>query len=116
MASMSRPTTNHNEIRCWASAHKAMPAEILPGRVDAEPAELAFFIPGQTGAQKKLRIISWEDFFANFEAHGLSFTHELLPNGGPGSRFELLQIDAKAPNRAAHQPHHDSDTAPTLTP
>jgi hypothetical protein len=116
MASMSHPTTNQNEIRCWASSQKAIPAEILPGLVDAVHTELAFFIPGQTGAQPKLRIIPWEHFFASFEAHGLAFTHELLPTGGPGPRFELLQIDAKAPDRGRPHPEHDSDTAPFLVP
>jgi hypothetical protein len=116
MPAMSSPTTNPNEIRCWASANKAMPAEMLPGHVDAEPTQLDFFIPGQTGLQRKLRIISWEHFFASFEAHGLSFTYELSPTGSPGPHFELLQSDARTPSQRRNPPVHDSDSAPLLIP
>ncbi len=113
MASLtSRPTSDPHQIRLWAAAQNAMPAELLPGSVDAEPAQLHFFIPGDSTNQPRLRIIGWEDFFAMFKAHGLSFVYEILPDGRPGRRFELLQIQ---PDPNAQQ-SHDSDHAPHVTP
>ncbi|ADW68471.1 hypothetical protein [Granulicella tundricola] len=111
-SSTSRPTTDHNQIRLWASSQNAMPAELLPGHVDSVPTQLHFFIPGNQSHEPRLRIIGWEDFFAAFEAHGLAFVYEILPGGKPGRRFELLQIEDKSP--AAQQADalpHDSDTA-----
>jgi hypothetical protein len=107
--SVSKPTTDRNHIRLWASSQNAMPAEVLPAHVNSAPTQLHFFIPGDESQQPRLRIIGWDDFFAAFEAHGLCFAHEILPDGNPGKRFEILQIDENSP---AHKHILDSDSAP----
>jgi hypothetical protein len=93
----SRPTTDHHQIRLWAYSYNAMPAELLPDHVNCVPTQLHFFLPGDHSHQPRLRIIGWEDFFAAFEAHGLSFAYEILPDGRPGKHFELLQIEDRSP-------------------
>ena len=44
--SVSGPTTNHSEIRGWAAQHHARPAEVLPQRLDSEPAVLRIIVSG----------------------------------------------------------------------
>ncbi len=108
----SRPTTDQHQIRLWAASQHAMPAEILPGLVDAEPAQLHFFIPGDSSHEPRLRMLGWEDFFAMFAAQGLTFVHEILSDGRPGRHFELLQVEDATPGMKPRQaPVHDSDTA-----
>jgi hypothetical protein len=108
----SMPTSDPAQIRLWAASQHASPAELLPGHVDSVPCTLHFFIPGDSSHQPRLRLIGWDDFFAAFEAHGLSFVYEILPDGRPGKRFEILQIEDKAPGAAVREdPVHDSDSA-----
>ena len=110
----SKPTRDPGQIRLWAASQNAMPAELLPGLLDSEPSQLHFFIPGISSHQPRLRIIGWEDFFAAFEAHGLTFVYEIHPDGRPGKHFELLQAEGKSPADVIDHQNgpHDSDSAP----
>ena len=113
----SKPTQDQSQIRLWAASQHAMPAELMPGLVDSEPAQLHFFVPGDSNHQPRLRIIGWDDFFAAFEAHGLSFVYEIQPDGRPGRRFELLQVEGQSPADMIQKQEgpHDSDTAVELS-
>ena len=107
----SRPTRDREQIRLWAAFQKAKPAEVLPGHIDAEPSQLDFLLPGEPTLQPRLRIIDWDHFFAAFEAHGLTFVYEILPDGRPGKRFELLQVEELAPNATHASSGTHDDTA-----
>ncbi len=108
----SFPTSDPDQIRLWAASQKAMPAELLPGIVDAEPTQLHFFIPGDSTHQPRLRIVDWDHFLAAFRAYGLSFVYEILPDGRPGKRFEILQVEDTTQGALPRPaPVHDSDTA-----
>lgn len=87
---MVGPTTDHTEIRRWAQAQNATPAEMHTYVFDAEPVRLRFVF-GELNelAKKDLRPISWEQFFAMFEIQGLALVYDQGPN------YEILQIEKK---------------------
>ena len=76
--SMRVPVTDHEEIRRWAAANNAVPAEVFPHVFESEPAILRFIIGSAPAAQPELRPISWESFFAQFDLLGLAFVSQLL--------------------------------------
>ena len=87
------PTTNHVEIRAWAEAHCAVPAEVLPHVVDSEPALLRMVLSDQFGPDRpNLRQLSWDEFFVKFDWLGLTFVYDAEYN-------EILQIEEKSPYR-----------------
>ena len=93
--SVSGPTTDHSEIRGWAAQHHARPAEVLPQRLDSEPAVLRFMFPGQARDHQDIRLISWEEFFVKFDELGLSFVYDTDSTG----YNELLQVEERSPYR-----------------
>jgi hypothetical protein len=97
--------TDHNEIRRWAVAHDAHPAEVIPYTHDSEPAILRFVFgsPEDFKDHPEFRLISWEHFFATFELLGLT----LRPRGD--QMYELL-LD---PDRVPQDPKaHDGGQPP----
>ncbi len=92
---ISEPTTNHSEIRHWAQKNNAIPAEILPHRVDSEPATLRFLLPGEIVTPTGITELSWEDFFAKFDELGLTFVYD---NDSTGYN-EILQMESRSPYR-----------------
>lgn len=93
---MLGPTTNHDEIRRWAAATNAAPAEVLPYFFDSEPAILRFVfgpVPVAEG-QPAWRAISWESFFAQFDLMGLALVYD-----GARPDYELLQRESESAYR-----------------
>ena len=76
-----RSTSNHDEIRKWAEAHNALPAEFASTSHDGEPRILGFILPAQPPGD--LEKVSWEQFFAVFDMTGLA----LVYRQGDGSNF-----------------------------
>ncbi len=91
----SKPITDPEEIRSWARRHNAVPCELLPHIVDGEPAVLCFMYETQARERNDVRLILWDDFFAKFDALGLSFVYD---EAVPGSN-EILQIEEKSAYR-----------------
>ncbi len=89
------PTTNHKEIRIWAESKSALPVEVLPQIVDSVPAVLRLMFPVQIEHCSEARPISWEEFFAKFDALGLTFVYD---DGATGYN-EILQIEEQSPYR-----------------
>ena len=89
------PTTNHEEIRAWATRHLAVPCEVLPHRVDGEPALLRFLFQEQARERLDVTLISWDEFFLKFDALGLTFVYE----EGTREHHEILQMEEKSPYR-----------------
>lgn len=86
---MRGPTRDHDEIRQWALAHDAVPAQVGPHFHDSEPTKLQFlFGPAKQGTDE-LHPISWEQFFALFEMLGLAMVYDNRPS------YELLLDEPK---------------------
>src|SRR4051794_35780021 len=85
MASQSRVTTDHNEIRRWAEERGGHPATVKRTEQGGEPGILRIDFPGFSG-EDTLEEISWDDFFQKFEESGLAF---LFQDKGD-SRFNKL--------------------------
>ena len=99
------PTTNQSEIRRWAKKFGAVPIERLPAGVDGEPALLDMMLKEQVPDRPNVRMISWDDFFAKFEALGLSFVYDDACCG----YNELLQREGHSPYRHVnHQARHEN--------
>ena len=92
---ISGPTSDHIEIRRWAEKHHSVPGEKLPSRVDGEPTELHLIRASEAAKQQEKRVISWDDFFARFDQHGLAFVDDDDSTG----YNEILQIEEKSPYR-----------------
>lgn len=60
------PTSDHGEILSWAQSNAAVPVEVLPAIVDSVPPLLQLMRKERITQRSKIRIISWEDFFAKF--------------------------------------------------
>ena len=95
---MGGPTTNHLEIRSWAQARNALPAEVLPRKFDGEPAILCFVFEHLPVQAEMFEQISWDNFFALFDLMGLSLVYD------GESSYELLQIEAKSVYRFEGKP------------
>ena len=70
------PTSDHEEILSWAQLNAAVPAEVLPAIVDSIPPLIQLMRKEQATKRRDMRIISWEDFFAKFDALGLSLVYD----------------------------------------
>lgn len=82
-----RSTNNHDEIRGWAEAHNAIPAELASTSHDGEPRILAFILPSHSS--DGLQEVSWEHFFAVFDLTDLA----LIYQQGSGSNFYEIVND-----------------------
>src|SRR5687768_3780001 len=86
-------TRDHDEIRRWAAHHKAEPAtgeatESGPKVLDVNDggAGIRFNFPGFS----RLRSISWDEWFENFERHRLLFVYEELDDAQVAKRARAL--------------------------
>ena len=95
---MTGPTTDHEEIRRWAQAHNAVPAEVHPRKFDSEPAVLRFLFGNAPAQADTLEAVTWEHFFALFDLMGLSLVYD------SDNTYELLQIEAKSVYRFEGKP------------
>lgn len=83
-------TTDHETIRRWVEARGGCPAHVKrTGRSRGDPGVLRIDFPGYRGAQR-LEKISWEEFFAAFEAHKLAFLYQDEKKSGEPSTFSKL--------------------------
>lgn len=84
--SESRTTIDHEEIRRWVEERGGKPATVARtgGNEDAGILRIDFPDRGDTDA---LREISWDEFFAAFDANELAFLHQDRTSDGKISRF-----------------------------
>ena len=66
MAGESKTTTDHETIRRWLEARAGRPAHVRETGNGADPGILRIDYPG--GDEESLEEISWEEWFAAFEA------------------------------------------------
>lgn len=86
-------TTNHGVIRRWAATRGAFPAT-TPGSEDGGPVGV-LRLDFRRYRGVVLRRVPWADWFASFDARGLSFCYqEQCSDGTPSNYFRLQQADA----------------------
>ena len=89
MASASKTTTNHDEIRMWVENHEGSPASVRGTGVGGEAGVLRIDFPGGAG-EKELEHISWDDWFAKFDESNLAFLYQEHKADGSDSTFFKL--------------------------
>ncbi len=82
MASSSKTTTDHNEIRKWAEARGGKPVTVRGTAGKDDVGVLRIDFPGGAGGDR-FEEISWDEWFAAFDENELAFLHQ--PEGD--SRF-----------------------------
>ena len=89
MASQSRTTTDHEEIRQWVEEHDGNPATLKGTGSGDEAGVLRIDFPGGSG-EDRLEPISWDDWFAKFDESGLAFLYQEQKSSGQDSTFFKL--------------------------
>jgi hypothetical protein len=88
MASQSKTTTDHDEIRRWVEEHEGRPASVK-GTGDGEAGVLRIDFPGGAG-EDQLEHISWDDWFQKFDEAKLAFLYQEQKASGEDSTFFKL--------------------------
>ena len=95
---LSKTTQDHDEIRKWAEARNAKPAEVASTEKNGEPGILRIEFPqAKNHNDSNLKEISWDDFFAKFDASDLALVYQDVTKEGAESNF----------NRLIHPDHDD---------
>lgn len=89
MASESKTTTDHDEIRRWVEEHEGVPASVR-GTEDGDAAGvLRIDFPGGAG-EDALEHIDWDTWFAKFDENDLAFLYQEEKASGEDSTFFKL--------------------------
>jgi len=89
MASESKTTTDHAEIRRWVEDHDGRPAQVRGTASKGEVSVLRIDFPGGAG-EEDLEQISWDDWFAKFDSSGLALLYQERKADGSESTFNKL--------------------------
>jgi hypothetical protein len=89
MASQTKKTTDHDEIRRWVEEHGGVPAAVRSTESDGDPGILRIDFPGGTG-EDVLDHISWEEWFRKFDENHLAFLYQERKADGEDSTFYKL--------------------------
>ena len=89
MATDTRTTTDHDEIRQWVEQHDGRPAQVRGTEGRDEVGVLRVDFPGGSG-EGDLQPISWDDWFAKFDESDLAFLYQERKADGSDSTFNKL--------------------------
>lgn len=89
MASDTRTTTDHDEIRRWVEEHEGSPATVRGTGSGDDAGILRIDFPGGAG-EEALEHISWEGWFSAFEENELAFLYQEQKASGEDSTFVKL--------------------------
>jgi hypothetical protein len=89
MASSSKTTTDHNEIREWAESRGGLPVSVRGTGDKDEPGVLRIDFPGGAGSDR-LEEISWDEWFEKFDENNLAFLYQDHKASGEESTFFKL--------------------------
>jgi hypothetical protein len=89
MASSSKTTTDHDEIRQWVESHEGTPSTVRGTGDGDEPGILRIDFPGGAG-EDALEHIGWDEWFDKFEASNLAFLYQEQKASGEDSTFFKL--------------------------
>jgi hypothetical protein len=94
MASESRTTSDHEEIRRWVEEHDGSPARVRETGGEGDLGVLRIDFPGGAG-EDQLEHVSWEEWFAAFEENDLALVYQEHKASGEDSTFAKL-IDRRS--------------------
>lgn len=89
MASQSRTTTDHDEIRSWVEEHGGTPARVRGTESGEGVGVLRIDFPGGAG-EDQLEHIEWDAWFSTFDANDLAFLYQEQKASGEDSTFVKL--------------------------
>jgi hypothetical protein len=89
MASDTRTTTDHEEIRRWVEEHEGTPASVKGTESGGEPGVLRIDFPGGSG-EDQLEHITWDEWFRKFDESELAFLYQEQKASGEDSTFFKL--------------------------
>ncbi|HEX3966851.1 MAG TPA: hypothetical protein VHW70_02685 [Edaphobacter sp.] len=105
---LSKTTQDHDEIRRWAEARGAVPAEVASTHKGDEPGILRFEFPkARNRNDDKLQEISWDDFFEKFDESNLELVYQEKTADGEVSNFNKLVH----PQEKEHSSHKGKSAA-----
>jgi hypothetical protein len=91
MASETRTTTDHDEIRRWVEDHDGKPARVRGTESGEGDGVLRIDFPGGAG-EDQLEPISWDEWFRIFEENNLAFLYQdRKASGEPSTFFRLVR-------------------------
>lgn len=100
MASESKTTTNHDQIRKWAEARGGKPVTVCGTGKGDEPGVLRIDFPGGAG-EERFEELSWEEWFAKFDENDLAFLYqERKASGEESTFFKLVKRSEQEEGRA----------------
>jgi len=88
-AGRSLVTTDHEVIRQWAAARKAVPSTVAGTHHDGHLGVLRFDFPSYS--DDRLVEVSWAEWFEAFDKRRLNFIYQEQRSGGEGSNFFQLE-------------------------
>lgn len=89
MASSSKTTTDHDEIRQWVESRDGKPVTVRGTGKGDEPGVLRFDFPGGAG-EDRLEEISWDEWFEKFDENDLALLYQDHKSSGEESTFFKL--------------------------
>jgi hypothetical protein len=103
MMATTKTTRDHEEIRRWAEARGAVPAEVASTHQGDEPGILRFEFPNAPGHRdENLRPISWDDFFKKFDENNLELLYQKTTAEGAPSNFNKM-IHPESEEHSSHK-------------
>lgn len=89
MASQTRTTTDHDEIRRWVEEHDGKPAVVRDTGEGKGVGVLRIDFPGGAG-EDQLEHVDWDTWFTTFEENGLALLYQAEKADGGDSTFAKL--------------------------
>jgi hypothetical protein len=89
MASKSKTTTDHDEIRRWVEEHGGTPVTVRGTGNGDDAGVLRIDFPGGAG-DDRLEPISWDEWFEKFDENDLAFLYQEEKASGEDSTFFKL--------------------------
>lgn len=107
---LSRTTKDPDEIRKWAEARGAVPAEVASTESSGEPGIVRFMFPkAPRRKDAALREISWDDFFHKFNEKNLELVYQEKTAAGRRSNFnKLIHPESAKRSGSARSSSHSS--------
>ncbi len=91
MASHSKTTRDHDEIRSWAEERGGKPSHVAKTESPGDIGILRLEFPGATASNdSNLEEISWDQFFEKFDERGLALIYQDETAEGAKSNFNKL--------------------------
>src|SRR4051794_41337833 len=111
---LSKTTRDHDEIRKWAEARGALPAEVRGTEKGGEAGIIRFEFPNAPNHNdSKLEEISWEDFFEKFDNNNLELVYQEQTADGERSNFNKLVHPSEEEHSSRSSKKHGSTSAKT---